>query len=254
MELRKDPITRSWVITGDDVAESISATRSVPVLWRFCRVRAGHLQPCPVSTAALGRRVRSFIPTRSTTSKASPDAGAMVYTTACGRWEPTKCSSKILVMTATCGMRPMARSNSSCVLAAQRIQDLKRDSRFKYVSVFKNHGEGAGQEFDHPTSQLTATTLCPAVCSTNFAPGATIFRARSVASSATSFRKKSGSRYASSKCAETLSRSVPTRHAFRTKPGFCLAATNPLSKVRLRRVRETCATWLRFCARPCSEF
>ena len=47
------------------------------------------------------------------------------------------------------------------LLAAHRIQDLKRDERFKYVSIFKNHGHSAGQEFDHPTSQLTATTFVP---------------------------------------------------------------------------------------------
>src|SRR5207249_10265406 len=47
------------------------------------------------------------------------------------------------------------------LLAAHRIQDLKRDARFKYVSVFKNHGINAGQEFEHPTSQLTATTFVP---------------------------------------------------------------------------------------------
>jgi len=47
------------------------------------------------------------------------------------------------------------------LLAAQRIQDLKRDGRLKYVSIFKNHGNSAGQEFDHPTSQLTATTFVP---------------------------------------------------------------------------------------------
>jgi len=46
-------------------------------------------------------------------------------------------------------------------LAAQRIQDLKRDGRFKYVSIFKNHGASAGQEFEHPASQLTATTFVP---------------------------------------------------------------------------------------------
>ena len=46
-------------------------------------------------------------------------------------------------------------------LAAQRIQDLKRDQRFKYISIFKNHGSNAGQEFEHPTSQLTATTFVP---------------------------------------------------------------------------------------------
>ncbi len=47
------------------------------------------------------------------------------------------------------------------LLAAQRIVDLKRDSRFKYVSIFKNHGVNAGQEFEHPTSQLTATIFVP---------------------------------------------------------------------------------------------
>ena len=46
-------------------------------------------------------------------------------------------------------------------LAAQRIHDLKRDSRLKYVSIFKNHGINAGQEFEHPSSQLTATIFVP---------------------------------------------------------------------------------------------
>jgi UDPglucose--hexose-1-phosphate uridylyltransferase len=47
------------------------------------------------------------------------------------------------------------------VLAAQRIEDLKGDARFRYISVFKNYGPGSGQEFDHPNSQLTATTFIP---------------------------------------------------------------------------------------------
>jgi UDPglucose--hexose-1-phosphate uridylyltransferase len=47
------------------------------------------------------------------------------------------------------------------LLAAQRIQDLKGDPRLKYISIFKNHGINAGQEFEHPNSQLTATTFVP---------------------------------------------------------------------------------------------
>jgi UDPglucose--hexose-1-phosphate uridylyltransferase len=47
------------------------------------------------------------------------------------------------------------------LLTAQRIQDLKGDLRFKYVTMFKNHGASAGQEFDHPVSELTATTFVP---------------------------------------------------------------------------------------------
>jgi len=46
-------------------------------------------------------------------------------------------------------------------LAAERIMDLKRDPRVKYVSLFKDHGPNAGQEFAHPTSQLTATMFVP---------------------------------------------------------------------------------------------
>jgi len=31
------------------------------------------------------------------------------------------------------------------------MQDLKRDQRFKYISMFKNHGSGAAQEFEPRT-------------------------------------------------------------------------------------------------------
>jgi UDPglucose--hexose-1-phosphate uridylyltransferase len=47
------------------------------------------------------------------------------------------------------------------LLVANRITDLKKDIRFKYVSIFKDQGFVAGQEFDHPTSQLAATTFVP---------------------------------------------------------------------------------------------
>ena len=46
-------------------------------------------------------------------------------------------------------------------LAAERILDLKRDPRIKYVSLFKDFGPNSGQEFSHPTSQLTATMFVP---------------------------------------------------------------------------------------------
>jgi UDPglucose--hexose-1-phosphate uridylyltransferase len=43
----------------------------------------------------------------------------------------------------------------------QRVEDLKRDRRFKYVSVYKNYGSLAGQEGTHAHSQITATTFVP---------------------------------------------------------------------------------------------
>ena len=42
-----------------------------------------------------------------------------------------------------------------------RIQDLKRDSRFVSVVIFKNHGRAAGARLDHSHSQLAAYPLIP---------------------------------------------------------------------------------------------
>jgi UDPglucose--hexose-1-phosphate uridylyltransferase len=42
-----------------------------------------------------------------------------------------------------------------------RMNDLKRDRRFRYVTVFRNHGVMAGGEFDHPHSEVTATPFIP---------------------------------------------------------------------------------------------
>jgi UDPglucose--hexose-1-phosphate uridylyltransferase len=42
-----------------------------------------------------------------------------------------------------------------------RILDLKKDQRFRYILVFKNHGEAAGASLEHPHSQLIATPIIP---------------------------------------------------------------------------------------------
>ncbi len=43
----------------------------------------------------------------------------------------------------------------------ERIVDLKRDERFKYVQIFKNHGELAGSYIFHPHSHVLATPIVP---------------------------------------------------------------------------------------------
>lgn len=42
-----------------------------------------------------------------------------------------------------------------------RITDLKKDPRFRYVSIFRNAGALAGQDLEHPHSQITATPFIP---------------------------------------------------------------------------------------------
>ena len=43
----------------------------------------------------------------------------------------------------------------------ERMLDLQRDGRFKYILVFKNHGEAAGASLEHAHSQLIATPIIP---------------------------------------------------------------------------------------------
>ncbi|MFA5114165.1 MAG: galactose-1-phosphate uridylyltransferase [Candidatus Margulisiibacteriota bacterium] len=43
----------------------------------------------------------------------------------------------------------------------QRITDLEKDKRFRYILVFKNYGTAAGASLAHPHSQLIATPITP---------------------------------------------------------------------------------------------
>ncbi len=43
----------------------------------------------------------------------------------------------------------------------ERISDLERDPRFRYVIVFKNHGRAAGASLEHSHSQLIALPILP---------------------------------------------------------------------------------------------
>src|SRR5258708_10433298 len=159
MELRKDPITRSWVITGDDVAEP--------------SVRPG---PCPFCGDGSQLQVVATLPG---IDGGAWSARAVVHPTPIYRIEGEAArrgdglydrmgsvgAHELLLENAHHDRHLWDASDAEIVqflkLMALRIQDLKRDSRFKYVSVFKNHGASAGQEFEHPSSQLTATTFVP---------------------------------------------------------------------------------------------
>jgi UDPglucose--hexose-1-phosphate uridylyltransferase len=56
---------------------------------------------------------------------------------------------------------PLKRVENVLWAFRERILDLKRDRRFKYILVFKNHGEAAGASLEHPHSQLIALPILP---------------------------------------------------------------------------------------------
>ena len=161
MELRKDPITRSWVITGDDPAESGPRP---PSACRFC------------ADSKYTPHVISAVPNAVGTPWS---ARAVVHPTPLYHieGEPGRRGDGLYDRMRSVGAHEVIVENSQhdrhlwnasdgeieqfLHLAAERIFDLKRDPRIKYVSLFKDFGSSAGKEFSHPTSQITATLFVP---------------------------------------------------------------------------------------------
>ncbi len=167
MELRKDPITRSWVITGDDMVTfdaSAHPSGDPSATCPFCAASA----PSLVVVASLPGLGGAPWSARSVVHPAplyhiegeTTRRGDGIY----DRMKPVGAHEVLLENYRH--DRPLWNASDAeieqfLLLAAQRIQDLKLDTRLKYVSVFKNFGKSAGQEFAHPNAQLTATTFVP---------------------------------------------------------------------------------------------
>ena len=161
MELRKDPITRSWVITGDDPTDGNPRQR-------------GACPFCPDSPNAA-----QIISSQMGSQGTAWAARAVVHPTPLYRIEgdPGRRGDGLYDCMRSVGAHEVLIENPNhqrhlwqatdreielfLRLAAERILDLKNDPRIKYVSLFKDYGSHAGQEFDHPTSQLTATMFVP---------------------------------------------------------------------------------------------
>ncbi len=158
MELRKDPITRSWVAVGHPEQAAVAA------------------DPCPLCPGNEGN---------SPTILALPDSGGAWQTRVFPHFDPlyriegdparsadglydkmgAVGAHEIIVETPD-HARALAQLSDDQIervlhAFALRIADLKRDSRFKYVTIFKNHRALAGEDYPHSHSQLTATTFVP---------------------------------------------------------------------------------------------
>ena len=160
MELRKDPITRSWVVTGDQP----SPGRNLQQVCPFCP--ESPQQPQVISSMAsvnYGPWSARAVVHPQPLYHVEGDPGRRGV----GLYDVMRSvgAHEVLVENLRHDRQLWNASDAEIepilLLAAHRIQDLKGDARFKYVSIFKNHGSNAGQEFEHPTSQLTATTFVP---------------------------------------------------------------------------------------------
>ncbi len=161
MELRKDPITRSWVVTGDDPP-------APPREEGGCRF-------CPTADATLQviGSLPAIVPGEAFSARAVVHPAPLYHV----EGDPGRRGNGIYDQMNPVGAHEVLVENpvhdrqlwdasddevsQFLLLAAQRVIDLKRDERFKYVSLFKDYGRVAGQEFEHPTSQAVATTFVP---------------------------------------------------------------------------------------------
>jgi UDPglucose--hexose-1-phosphate uridylyltransferase len=173
-ELRKDPITGRWVIIATDRAKRPSdfIRQSVPpAKGGVCPFDYGNENKTPPEILAYrnsgardepGWRVR-VVPNKFPVLGIEGDLnrqGEGMYDKMNGVG-----AHEVIVETPqhalTLGEMPEHQIEEVLWAFKERVNDLKKDSRFRYIILFKNHGEAAGASLEHPHSQLIALPVIP---------------------------------------------------------------------------------------------
>ncbi len=177
-ELRKDPITQEWVIIATERARRPSdfthltiAEPEKPEYSPTCPFCPGKEQLTPPEVLSFRqsrdpnatdwwvRVVPNKFPALAIEGELEKRGNGM-YDLMNGVG-----AHEIIIETPQHNQEPatMALNQLAEVLWAyrERYLDLRKDSRFKYILVFRNHGKVAGASLEHPHSQLIATPMIP---------------------------------------------------------------------------------------------
>ena len=173
-ELRKDPITGRWVIIATDRAKRPTdfIRRPVPpATGGVCPFDYGNEHKTPPEVLAYrdsgardepGWRVR-VVPNKFPVLGIEGDLnrqGEGMYDKMNGVG-----AHEIIIETpqhaVTLAEMPERHIEELLWAFKDRVNDLKRDRRFKYILLFKNHGEAAGASLEHPHCQLIALPVIP---------------------------------------------------------------------------------------------
>lgn len=157
MELRRDPVTQSWVVVGEREPFGERPTE--------CPLEPEKIekQPAILSWPAEGKwQVRvSAHPEPLYRIEGEPGRAAEGIYDKMGALG----AHEIVVETPEHGKKLSQFTDEEIERVlwvwTARIADLKKDERFKYVSVFKNQGALAGEEWTHAHSQVAATIFVP---------------------------------------------------------------------------------------------
>lgn len=159
MELRKDPVTQSWVIQEDE-----SATWPINGDCPLCPGREAQcpqtLYEHPFGQPHWQVRVVPHVRPLYRIEGEAQRRGEGLYDKM-----RSLGAHEILVESPhhEVSLSQQSDENVAQVLraAVSRVVDLKKDPRFRYVTFFRNQGERAGQNLKHPHSQITATPFIP---------------------------------------------------------------------------------------------
>jgi UDPglucose--hexose-1-phosphate uridylyltransferase len=168
-ELRKDPVTGRWVIIATDrpkrpsdfTRQQVSITGS-----RFCPFCPGNEQRTPPEILAY--RTHGSANQPGWTLRVMPNkfpvlrVEGVLNRKAEGLYDKMNGigAHEVIVETPehthTLATMPEKRIADLFWAYRDRVLDLRRDTRLRYILLFKNHGEAAGQVLEHSHSQLIA--------------------------------------------------------------------------------------------------
>jgi len=159
MELRRDPISGNWVI-HEDAGEPWPVNGSCP----FCPGQEA-LSPHTIysDTNGNGRWQVRVTPHLRPLYRIEGEPQRRAE----GMYDKMRCLGAHEVVVETpkhqTTLSGLSDEGVAHVLRAyvSRISDLKKDPRFRYVTVFRDQGILAGQELEHPHSEVTATPFIP---------------------------------------------------------------------------------------------
>ena len=174
-ELRKDPVVGRWVIIASDRAK-----RPTDFIRESVTIRGGRF--CPFCYGSESKTPPEVLAYRSNGSARDasgwsvrvvpnkfPALGIEGLLNRQGEGLYDKMNGigahEVIIETpdhrATLATLPAAQVESVLWAYRDRIVDLKKDRRFKYILIFKNHGAAAGATLEHTHSQLIALPVVP---------------------------------------------------------------------------------------------
>ena len=174
-ELRKDPITGRWVIIATD-----RSRRPMDFVRESVRIKGGDFCPfCPGNEGKTPSEVLAY--GRNGSGRDTPGWSLRVVPNKFpalgiegsldregdGLFDRMNgIGAHEVVIESPDHMSTLATLSQKCVeevlwSCRERMLDLKNDRRFRYILLFKNHGEPAGASLEHTHSQLIALPIVP---------------------------------------------------------------------------------------------